>query len=222
MVDQRYSIAIIEDDPQLREYLEETVAADDRFDIAFCAGLYQEAASKLDRSIDLYLIDLQLPDGNGLNLITKIREDKEDSQARILVFTVFGDQDSVLQSMQAGADGYLLKDSLPQSIVNSIMSTLRGEAPISAAAAAHLLRQFRKVSTEEKIIKPDVSLTPRETQLLEYLSKGFSYRETAEYMEISTHTVGDYVKAIYRKLSVNSRSEAIFEAVQSGLIRLKD
>jgi len=166
------------------------------------------------------LVDLQLPDGNGLDFIADL---KTHTDAKLLILTVLGDKVSVLTALQAGADGYLLKDTRPNQIRKSIRATMAGENPISPAAATHLLDMFNtqsQILTKETPDTSEASLTDREVDILTMFSRGLSYKETADALNISNHTVGDHVKSIYRKLSVHSRSEAIFEAVQSGWIKI--
>ena len=135
---------------------------------------------------------------------------------------MFGDEASVISALEAGADGYLLKDAT--DVAESILQVVQGGAPMSPAIAAHLLRRFRTPRSAAAPAEASVSralLAPRELALLECLARGLSYREAAQELTISHHTVADYVKAIYRKLSVNSRGEAVFEAVRTGLIRME-
>lgn len=127
----------------------------------------------------------------------------------------FGDRDTVVQALSAGADGYLLKDSSPQQVLDGIAVTLAGGAPVSPAAAVYLLDLLRSPAAptaprpaSSKAICDD-RLTPRETDLLRAFAAGNSYKEAARLLNISPHTVGNHVKSIYRKLEVNSRSEAL-------------
>jgi DNA-binding NarL/FixJ family response regulator len=231
-------VFLLEDDPLLRSGLIRLVEQAEGFELAGEAGSVAEALAALAglaRAPDLLLADLGMPDGSGLDVVRAVRQRWD---ARILIFTVFGDQTSVISALEAGADGFVLKDSRPDDLVAAMRSTLSGGAPISAAAAAHLLRRLRSASvgaggpgsaaTAAAPVRPDAApapvedfgLTPREKETLELLARGFSQKEVARKLDISPHTVGAHVKAIYSKMAVNSRSEAVFEAVQSGLIDL--
>jgi DNA-binding NarL/FixJ family response regulator len=234
-------VFLLEDDPLLRSGLIRLVEQAEGFELAGEAGSVAEGLAGLAglaRAPDLLLADLGMPDGSGLEVVRAVRD---RSDARILIFTVFGDQTSVISALEAGADGFVLKDSRPDDLVAAMRSTLAGGAPISAAAAAHLLRRLRSASAsasagasasapaattasarEEPAAAAtgDFGLTPREKETLELLARGFSQKEVARKLDISPHTVGAHVKAIYSKMAVNSRSEAVFEAVQSGLIDL--
>jgi DNA-binding NarL/FixJ family response regulator len=165
------------------------------------------------------LIDLALPDGNGVELIREARA--KLPSIKIIVVSIFGDARSVVRAIEAGADGYLLKGAGEQQAEDAIRSVLGGGAPISPAVASHILARMRERGSSTRA-ELDAPLTEKETAVLIDLAKGFRYKEVARLHGISPHTVADHVKSIYRKLAVNSRSEAVFEAVQAGLIKLKD
>lgn len=209
-------IGIVEDDAHLRRYLCEVVDADERLAVAFAEGDIAGAMRRMEVGpIDLWLIDLQLPDGNGANLVPRL---KAGGATKCLILTVLGDRTSVIAALDSGADGYLLKDTDPKALVEGILSTLDGYSPISPQAAHFLLELYQQGGGKSRPSPEDSVLTAREQEVLRLFSRGLSYREAAAVLKISTHTVRDYVKAIYRKLSVHSRSEAIFEARQLGII----
>ncbi|TGY90759.1 response regulator transcription factor [Marinicauda algicola] len=208
----------MEDDPDLRGYLATIVNHASGLEVAFSAGTVAEAvAACRTQACDLALVDLQLPDGSGLDFVAEL---KRQCDARTLILTVLGDRQSVLVALHAGADGYLLKDTPADQLRRSIEMTLAGESPISPQAATYLLELIKRepASSSAGSAGPASPLTTREAEILRLFSRGLSYRETGEVLSISSHTVGDHVKAIYRKLSVHSRAEAIFEARSLGLI----
>lgn len=210
-------IAIIEDDPLVRGYLADVIAAHGPFVLAGIAPSLAAARAMLGPEIDLYLLDLGLPDGNGAMLIPEIRAAGE---AKVVVLTSFGDRDTVIRTIEAGADGYLLKDSATPEIVDAIEAALAGGAPISAAAAVHLLERLRAMPNQTPGEETPAVLTPRETELLQLFAKGYSYKETARILSISPLTVGNHVRSIYRKLDVHTRSEAVYEALRSGRLSI--
>lgn len=213
-------IGIVEDDSHLRRYLCEVVAADARLEVAFAEGDFAGAMRRIDSDpVNLWLIDLQLPDGNGADLVRRL---KDRGNVKCLILTVLGDRTSVIAALDSGADGYLLKDTDPKALVGSILSALDGYAPISPQAAHFLLDLYQAGARKVRSVSDEAVLTEREQDVLKLFSRGLSYREAAEILEISTHTVRDYVKAIYRKLSVHSRAEAVFEARQLGIISSAD
>jgi DNA-binding NarL/FixJ family response regulator len=203
-------IAIVEDDPAMREQLIELISSSPELDLAGIAPTLQAGRRLIDLQPDLFLVDLGLPDGSGLALISEI---KSAGSAKVLVLTTFGDRDTVVSAVQAGADGYLLKDSTSSVILDGIAVTLQGGAPLSAAAAVFLLERLRRDPAPiDAAVSHAADLTDREIALLKLFARGLSYKETARELDISPLTVGNYVKSIYRKLAVNSRGEAVYAA----------
>jgi DNA-binding NarL/FixJ family response regulator len=215
------SVGILEDDEAMRGFLITIIKQTDDMKVGFAADTVESAKAQARAiKVDICLVDLQLPDGYGLDFIADL---KTHTDAKLLILTVLGDKVSVLSALQSGANGYLLKDTRPDQLRKSIRATMAGENPISPAAATHLLNLFKEQSqsqSEAALVTSDENLTAREVDILTMFSRGLSYKETADTLNISNHTVGDHVKSIYKKLSVHSRSEAIFEAVQSGWIKI--
>ncbi len=211
-------IAIVEDDPIVRDHFIEIISAAPQLDLAGVAPTLVKAAELLKLAPDLFLVDIGLPDGSGLDFIPRI---KAESQAKVLVVTSFADRETVVSAIKAGADGYLLKDSNRAVILEGIQVTLEGGAPISASAAVFLLERMRHdVPHVAAAVEESSGLTPREVELLELFAKGSSYKEAARLLRISPLTVGNHVKSIYRKLAVHSRGEAVYEAVKTGQLKI--
>jgi DNA-binding NarL/FixJ family response regulator len=214
-------VGILEDSGPVREHFVHIVDQAPDLILGPVATCLAAADAFFVNKPDLVLTDLGLPDGSGLDLIPRLKA----AGIYSLVITAFGDRETVLAALEAGADGYLLKDSSTEEVLNGIRVTLDGGAPISASAAVFLLEQFRKlppsttVAPTKAASAPD-RLTPREQELLTLFSRGHSYKSAARELGISPLTVGDHVKAIYRKLEVNSRGEAVFAAVQRGQLNL--
>ncbi len=215
---QTVTIGLVEDDELLRESLTLMLENVGGFVVAGAVGTLAEGLSLLDRQLDVMLVDLGLPDGSGLDLIAEVRS--RELACKVVVLTVFADVRSVVAAIEEGADGYLLKQSDSDQVIGALRTVLSGGAPISPAVASHILARMRSGSVPKRP-GSTVSLTAKETAVLEALASGRSFKEVAAQQSISLHTVGDHVKAIYRKLSVNSRGEAVFKAVQSGLITIK-
>ncbi len=165
------------------------------------------------------LTDLGLPDGSGISLI---REASRHATTDSMVITVFGDERNVVAALEAGASGYLLKDSGAQDIGEAVLRLINGGSPISAKIARYLVRRFHADSGSPARggNGERARLTQREHDVLESMARGFSYSEVAQALEMSPNTVTSHIKNIYRKLAVHSRAEAVFEAAQLGLIRL--
>ena len=211
-------IAIVEDDPALRNHLTEIVTSVEGFAAAGTATTVADGWKLVTQGCDVLLLDLALTDGSGLDIIRRTRAEGHND-LKIIVISVFGDVRTVVQAIEAGADGYLLKGGDIAGTERAIRDVIAGRAPISPGVAGHILARVRSGSTGP-IPMPN-PLTEKETEILTELARGFSYKEVAIRQRISHHTVADHVKAIYRKLSVNSRSEAVYEAMQSGLINLQ-
>jgi DNA-binding NarL/FixJ family response regulator len=212
-------IAIVEDDPVLRGHLLEIVTRVEGFELAGVGATRDQGRELLNEDCDVLLLDLALPDGSGLDVIREARTRGVDA-LKIIVISVFGDVRNVVAAIEAGADGYLLKGGDISDTERAIRDVVAGRAPISPAVAGHILARVRS-SAETHPVASISPLTEKETEVLTDLARGFSYKEVAIRQRISHHTVADHVKAIYRKLSVNSRSQAVFEAMQSGLINLQ-
>lgn len=216
-----HRIAIVEDDPVVREHFIEIVSDEDGLDLAGVAPSLGKARELLGQKQkpDLVLLDIGLPDGSGLDFIPELRD---LCDAKILIVTSFGDRETVVSAIRAGADGYLLKDSSVEQILDGVEATLNGGAPVSAAAAVYLLDRLRRepVVAMDEVTEEDAGLTPREVELLELFAKGQSYKEAARTLGISPLTVGNHVKSIYRKLAVHSRGEAVYEAMKTGQLKL--
>jgi DNA-binding NarL/FixJ family response regulator len=208
-------IAIVEDDPVVRDYLRETLS--ETCEIVGLADGVRAGRALMAAKPDLFLLDIGLPDGDGLSLAADI---KASSDARVLILTAFGDRETVVGAIRAGADGYLLKDSTAASLREGVAVTLAGGAPISAAAAVFLLERLRPVAPASRTEREDSELTPREIELLRAFARGASYKDAARQLDISPLTVGSYVKSIYRKLEVHSRGEAVYEAIRSRKLEL--
>lgn len=210
-------IAMVEDKPLLCVGVRRVVEEVAGWIWAWEAGSMRTARAQSGQRCDVLLLDLGLPDGNGLDLI----EEFCTLGTRVIVFSVLGDEQSVLAAIERGAAGYLLKDTAVEAMLQAIREVLAGGAPLTPAVAGHLLRRMRRSELTPLAGNESglMHLTPREREVLMALARGFSYDETAAMLEISKHTVGHHIKQIYAKLAVTSRSQAVFEAVQAGWLR---
>lgn len=216
------TLGILEDDEDTRAYLESYLSQQPDFTIAFSTGRLADAMAALSGSTpDIALVDIRLPDGNGLDFVRAFRAAGE---GRALMLTVLGDRTTVLLAFECGASGYLLKDTPVERIAHDIRALVAGGTPISAQAASHLLALMKTAGQPARsTIAPTPApslLTPRELDVLTMFSRGLTYRETGETLGMSGHTVSDHVKSIYAKMAVHSRNEAVFEAVQNGWLQL--
>ena len=210
-------VAIIEDDPVTVEMLTSAIAAADDITVVAVARSAQSGMLLVrEGGFDVLLCDLGLPDGTGITLIAETSRRYPDTD--IIVITIFADQAKVLASIKAGARGYILKDERFDDCVAGIREIRRGGSPISPIIARQLLQQLQPARTGKGGVSDGEGLSPREAEVLGLLARGFSYAEIAGLLTLSPQTVGTHVKNLYRKLEVNSRSEAVFEASSRGIM----
>jgi DNA-binding NarL/FixJ family response regulator len=217
-------VAIVEDDPDFSNALCLVVqqAADMR--LAGKAGTQAEGLAMLaGPPADVLLVDLGLPDGSGIEVIRAAAG--LWPSCSIMVSTNFGDETHVMRSIEAGAAGYLLKDSSPSKMADEIRSLAGGGSPISPIIARQVLARFRHkpvTPAHEEPAAPGEDapalLSQREKEVLDYITKGFTVHEIAGLMALSHFTVRTFVRRIYSKLKVTSKAEAIFEARTQGLL----
>ena len=214
-------VGILEDNFSMRHHFSKIIERSEKLTLTFAAETLAEAREMhRANASDICLVDLQLPDGSGLDFVETLQG---TGDTKALILTVLGDKVSVLAALQAGAQGYLLKDTPSAQIEQAIVSVMNGANPISPQAATHLL-SILNASPEAKntsSIAKDNLISEREKEVLTMFSRGLSYQETADVLGISINTVREYTKAIYKKLGVHSKNEAIFEAMQDGWISVK-
>lgn len=214
---EKAAVFLLEDDPRIRERFRTLIARSERYTVAGQAASLSEAQKYVDaaRQSKVLLIDLHLPDGSGKALIAEA--DKWEPRPRIIVVSALGDERNVIGAIEAGADGYLLKDVRDAEFIPLLDALLRGESPMSPAIARHLLKRLRPDTSEEA---DEVKLSKREIEVLELVAKGFTYEEIAGSLGIASSTVVTHVKHVYSKLGVNSRTQAVFEAANLGIIKV--
>jgi DNA-binding NarL/FixJ family response regulator len=247
-------IVIVEDDAKFRAAFADTIGAAPDMRVLGAAANGRQGIEMLDgHAPDVLLCDLDLPDIRGLEVIRHAAAHLPACD--IMVVTVFGDERHVLESIEAGATGYLLKDSIPHDFVEQIRLLHAGGSPISPIIARQLLLRFHAAPDRPGAAPPapagraslatshdpgdavavahrgaaaapdngDVAgapgLSERERAVLSLVAKGFSFDEIAALLVVSRHTVMTYVKRIYRKLQVGSKTEAVYEARKMGLVR---
>lgn len=211
-------VLVVEDDADTRERLSRAVAADADLELCGQAGNCAEARLAFAaQQPQVVLIDLGLPDGHGAALIRELSA--QDSGVLFMVITVFGDEAHVIEAIAAGASSYLLKDASAPQVARAIREMLAGGSPISPGVARYLLQRLQApAAPKAQESDPATRLSARESDVLNLVAKGYAYAEIGAALDISINTVGSHVKQIYRKLAVRSRGEAVFEAIQRGLI----
>jgi DNA-binding NarL/FixJ family response regulator len=210
------TVMVVEDDPAFLTRFCKIVSSDAELELFAAVADLASARQAMRMAVpDVLLIDLGLPDGSGIDLIRETARRRPETD--IMVITIFGDEDHVLASIEAGATGYILKDSLPAEFVHLIKQLRAGGSPISPVIARQLLKRLKPGGTATHAAE-ETPLSARETEVLAFIAKGFSFAEIARLLGISPHTVIAHVKKIYQKLAVHSRGEAVYEAGKMGLI----
>jgi DNA-binding NarL/FixJ family response regulator len=219
---QPISVILVEDDPPTREFLATSLAAGADIALLTAVGSLAEARSFFERCRPAVLItDLRLPDGHGRDLIREVRRISPETE--IMVISVLGDEATVMEALRAGASGYILKDARPVDLIAAVRDLVQGRSPISASIARHIIHQLRRPADEPSAAEAAARLlTPREIDILWGIAKGFTYNDIADHLGLSRQTVPGHIKSIYRKLEVNSRSEAVFVAVEKKIIKFPE
>lgn len=213
--DKRVSIAIVEDDADLRESLRLLVEESAGFR---CAGSFGSAEEALEQIVapapDVLLLDIRLPGEPGSRAVKRFVE--RFPALVVVMLTLYADDEHVFEALCNGASGYLLKKTPPSRILEAAVEAHSGGAPMSPEVARRVVQLFRKFPGPPE--PPDAHLTPQEIRFLSLLSRGYSYQAAADELEVSVNTVRNYVRSIYEKLHVHSRSGAVGKALRSGLI----
>lgn len=212
-------VMLVEDDVDFQQALIAAMLTAPDMQLSSIASTRAQGLQMLETTqIDVLLVDLGLPDGSGIDVIRAAHT--KFPACNIMVSTTFGDELHVMQSLEAGASGYLLKDSEPTRMVFEIRSLYHGGSPISPLIARQILTRFRQDSSplKQPAARQSAILSAREQEVLEYITRGFTADEIAALTVVSRHTVLTYVRRIYNKLDVNSKAEAIYEARNQGLL----
>jgi DNA-binding NarL/FixJ family response regulator len=212
-----YHIAIAEDLPRLARMLQENVEASAEFQVVHVAMNGRMLLQWLEQCYnkpDLVLMDINMPEMNGI-VATQALKDLYP-QIKVVMATVFEDENHIFDAILAGADGYLLKDETPESLHRNLHEALEGGAPMSPAIARKSLQMMRRSTPPAEA--PEHKLTPREVEILEQLSRGLSYQQVADNLIVSTGTVRTHIEHVYRKLQVNNKTAAVEQARRKGII----
>jgi DNA-binding NarL/FixJ family response regulator len=212
--DQPIRVAIVEDDRPTREGLGILVGGTSGYSSFGSYGSVEEALRSIGGATpDVLLLDIDLPGMPGSEGVVLFKQTCPGLQ--ILMLTVHAEQDKVFESICNGACGYLLKETPPAKLLESIQEAHQGGSPMSPDIARKVVTLFQKTGPPEKL---DQHLTPQETRLLKLFAEGYRYRGAAEQLNISVNTVRDHIRSIYDKLHVHSKSEAVSKALRNRLI----
>ena len=221
-------VMLVDDDDRIQQALRLAIETHPELNLVGQAYTLKDAMAVVEElQPEVVLVDLGLPDGSGLELIAHIHQHMPGCESMVL--TVFGDESHVISSIEAGATGYLTKDTRTADILDRLKQLRAGGSPISPVIARRLLNRFRGVATPDQLPTSKTAvnqeftpLSEREQQVLEMVAKGFMQAEIADILGVSINTISTYIKRIYKKLAVNSRTSAVHRANALGLINLKD
>jgi DNA-binding NarL/FixJ family response regulator len=216
MPEKKIRVIVFDDHPVIRDNIEMLVDAEEDM---ICSGTFadcKEVERKIEKTTpDVIVMDIQMPGVNGIEGVKQIRN--KFPEARILMQTVFEDEQRIFESICAGASGYLLKKSSADEIIKAIRDVFTGGSPMTPAVAAKVLEKFRgnfaAVAETEAVV-----LSDREKEILTLLAIGKSYKMIADELHISFHTVDSHLRKVYDKLHVHSMTEAVDQARRKRLI----
>jgi DNA-binding NarL/FixJ family response regulator len=214
------NILLLEDLPEIRAWLRALVLrVFPDAQISESARIHDALQLAAAVKFDLALVDLGLPDGSGVDVVTRLRD--LQSECLSVVVTIHDDDDHLFPALQAGAYGYILKEQPRELIAEQLQRISQGEPPLSPSIARRVIAYFNAKTKPHAVAPastmPAVSLTDRETEVLLRVAKGYTLPEIGVQLGLSRHTIADYVKQIYRKLNVSSRAEVALEAQRMGL-----
>ncbi|MEY1661681.1 response regulator [Isoalcanivorax beigongshangi] len=209
---------VLEDHAESREWL--TGLLHDAYpgiEVVAVRTLAEALEQVASRCFGIALVDISLPDGCGTELVRVVRGSAANTY--VVMASIFDDDEHLFSALQAGAQGYLLKDQPRSRLLSQLQGIVRGEPPLSPSIARRMLRHFR-AAPAAPTREPGNSqgLSERETEVLRLLARGFTRSDIAQALAITPNTVAGHVKNIYRKLDVSGRAEATLEAVRLGVV----
>lgn len=215
----KIKIAIVDDNIFLTKAIEEKLSFFEEFEIVktFINGKeFIETLSPIDE-IDLVLMDIEMPVMNGIEATDLCKQKLPNT--KIIILTVFDNDENIFNAIKAGADGYLLKEVNPKDLYNGIIETINGGAAMNPSIAMKTLKLLRSpIDFELEKDAEEIVLSSREIDVLEQLSKGLSYTIIADNLFLSPHTIRKHIENIYKKLQVHSKIEAVQKARRNNLI----
>jgi len=198
------TVAIVEDNAGICEELQQILAEDRDFSCVCVCRNFKTALTEIPRALpDVIIMDINLPDGSGIEATRQLKLLLPHTQ--IMIFTIYEESEEIFRALEAGASGYLLKDTAPEELLLSIQDIHEGGVPMTGEVARKVIRSFHKTPAKTEL------LTSREEEILELLSQGFVSKEIASRLSISTETVKSHLKHIYDKLHVRTRTEAVIK-----------
>ena len=212
-------IAIVDDNSFLITAVKEKLSFFEDINLKYSAMNGSDLLEKLEdnHNIDIILMDIEMPVLNGIETTEIVKQ--KYPHIKIIMLTVFDNDENIFNAIKAGADGYLLKEVNPKDLHDGIVETLKGGAAMNPSIAMKTLKLLRNpIQIQSQQDKEDITLTNRETEVLEQLSKGLSYNAIADNLILSTGTIRKHIENIYKKLQVHNKLEAVQKAKKNNLI----
>jgi len=206
-------VGIIEDHQHFRQGLTDLLQMADGFQ---CTGAFttaEEGIAKLSGKEDILLLDINLPKMSGIDAIAVLKQ--KFPQTKIVMLTMLDDDNTILQAIVAGANGYLLKKTKPEKLLRSLTECIDGGSPMSGSIASKVLSLFKQYIPQKN---NEYDLTKREIEILHLLVDGFNNQKIARTLCISYDTVRNHIRHIYKKLQVHSKSQAVVKALRENLV----
>ena len=213
----KIKLAIAEDNSFLLKAIRDKLAIYPELDVKVCAGNGEELMQKLEKdpNVQLILMDIEMPKMNGIKAVELISQ--KYPQIKTIMLTVLDDEENIFKSIQSGANGYFLKEVDPPTLYQGILDTLEGGAAMTPSIALKTLKLLRNPPNFEET-KEEITLTPREIEILEQTAKGLNYHQIGENLFISPKTVRKHLENIYGKLQVHNKIEAVQKAMKNRII----
>lgn len=216
----KIKIAIVDDNVFLARAINEKLASFDKINVKYTVHNGSEFLANLekDHNLDLVLMDIEMPVLDGIETVNIIK--KKYPHIKVLMLTVFDNDENIFNAIRAGADGYLLKEIEEDKLYNAIIETLSGGAAMSPSIAVKTLKLLRYPEKQELLTKEEtkIELTTREQEVLEQLAEGLSHTLIAKNLFLSPGTVRKHIENIYKKLQVHNKLEAVQKARRQSLI----
>lgn len=207
------TISIVEDNDKLRGTLAKMIARADGFKFASDYGSAEDALAGLPKvKPDIVLMDINLPGMNGVECVRQLKTLLPATQ--VMMLTVYEDTDNIFNALAAGANGYMLKRTPAKELIEAIHEVKRGGSPMTTHIARKVVQSFQKSAGQQQAANELSELSEREQQVLDLLAQGLIYKEIADRLSISYETVHTYIRRIYEKLQVRTRTEAVAKFLQ--------
>ncbi|WP_017851395.1 response regulator [Leptospira interrogans serovar Szwajizak] len=214
-----YLVSIVEDSPHTALNLQELLSKSNEFKFLEHYPNSHQAIEKIPLNIpDIVILDIGLPEKSGLECLKELKE--KTPNTKYVIFTVFEDEEKIVEAIQAGASGYLLKDTSPELFLAELKVIVLGGAPLTPRIADKIIREFtKKEESKNQPVQNTLGLTKRKLQILNFIALGMTVSDIADELDISSHTVSRHIEKIYKKMEVHSKSEAIIRGRRMGIIQ---